>query len=221
MTEHRQHPGFLRRILARIVPLLGFSGSRDYWERRYRLGGHSGAGSRGENARYKADVLNAFIQTNHIESIVEFGCGDGHQLGMLKPIRYLGIDVSPSILEHCRRMYAGDASKRFQLDTEYSGERADLSMSLDVIFHLVEDQVYDNYIERLFSAADRYVIVYSSSVDKRDTHTPHVRHRDVAKDIAARFPDFERMTADEALLPAPTSQDRGLDIRFHLYRRKG
>lgn len=220
MTSKQPFSDMVRRITARILPLLRFSGSRDYWERRYKMGGHSGAGSRGENARYKADVLNAFIRRYDVASIVEFGCGDGYQLGMIDVTDYLGIDVSPTVLEQCRTLYAGEECKRFALDTEYAGERADLAMSLDVIFHLVEDPVYDAYLARLFAAGERFVIVYSTSVDKRDTHTPHVRHRDVARDVAARFPEFERMTDDEAGLPAPVSHDRGLDVVFHMYRRR-
>jgi SAM-dependent methyltransferase len=220
MTRPNPLSDMFRRVAARILPLIGFSGSKDYWERRYRLGGHSGAGSRGENARYKAEVLNGFIQRHGVGSIVEFGCGDGYQLGMLEVDRYLGIDVSPTVLEQCRATYAGDPRKRFLLDTEYQGETADLALSLDVIFHLVEDPVYDAYLERLFAAGERFVAVYSTSVDKRDTHTPHVRHRDVGRDIAQRFPQFERMTAEEAALPPPVSRDRGLEVVFHLYARR-
>lgn len=220
MTSNGPQTSMFRRIFARIVPLLGFSSSRDYWERRYRLGGNSGAGSRGENANYKAQALNGFIKRHEVTSMVEFGCGDGYQLGMIEVDSYLGIDVSPTVLHQCRKTYAGDARKRFLLDSEYTGEPADVAMSLDVIFHLVEDPVYESYLARLFAAGERYVIVYSTSEDKVDTRTPHVRHRDVARDIATRFPEFERMAGDEALLPPPVSTDRGLDVRFHFYKRR-
>jgi hypothetical protein len=210
----------IRSIIGRIAPLLSFGSSRKYWEMRYRLGGHSGTGSRGANARYKADVINRFIQTHDIGSLIEFGCGDGHQLGMIEVPRYLGIDVSPTILAKCRAMYADDSNKRFLLDNEYTGETATLAVSLDVIFHLVEDAVYDSYLSRLFAAGERYVMVYSTSTDMPDTGTPHVRHRDVARDIADRFPGFSRMVPDEAALPAPVSFDRGLPVTFLLYVRE-
>lgn len=210
----------IRAILGRIAPLLGFGGSRKYWETRYRLGGHSGTGSRGANARYKADAINHFIRSHHVGSIIEFGCGDGHQLGMIEVPRYTGIDVSPTILARCRAAYAGDSGKHFLLDSDYTGEAADLAISLDVIFHLVEDAVYDSYLSRLFSAAEEYVMVYSTSADMHDTGTPHVRHRDVARDIAMRFPGFSRMASDEAAIAAPVSFDRGLPVAFHLYKRE-
>jgi hypothetical protein len=60
----------------------GYS-SAAYWEARYRAGGHSGAGSRGRLAAFKADFLNALIRDNAIASAIEFGCGDGGQLALL------------------------------------------------------------------------------------------------------------------------------------------
>src|SRR5690606_32737098 len=43
MTSNSSLTEMFRRSVARIVPLFGFSSSKDYWERRYRLGGNSGA----------------------------------------------------------------------------------------------------------------------------------------------------------------------------------
>lgn len=212
----------LRAMLGRLAPLLGFRGSRHYWEMRYRIGGHSGEGSRGRSAAYKAQVLNDFIQRHGVRSAIEFGCGDGYQLNMLRIGDYTGVDVSETILRRCREMFANDPTKRFVSVDEYRGERSELSMSLDVIFHLVEDAVYDEYLERLFSAGERFVIVYSTNAeaDTDKSGLSHVRHRPVVDDIAHRFPDFERMATEEEALPEPVRFDRGLPTRFFIYARK-
>jgi SAM-dependent methyltransferase len=152
----------IRAFFGRLAPLLGFRGSRQYWETRYRIGGHSGEGSRGKVATYKAEVLNDFFRRHDVRSAVEFGCGDGYQLQMLQIPRYLGVDVSETILAHCRTLFAGDDGKRFVSVDAYAGETADVAMSIDVIFHLVEDEVYDEYLRRLFAAAERFVIIYST-----------------------------------------------------------
>ena len=54
--------------------------SDQLWEKRYAKGGNSGAGSYGKLAVYKAKVLNEFIEENknEVNSVVEFGCGDGN-----------------------------------------------------------------------------------------------------------------------------------------------
>ena len=61
----------IRAFFGRLAPLLGFRGSRQYWETRYRIGGHSGEGSRGKVATYKADVLNDFFRRHDVRSAVE------------------------------------------------------------------------------------------------------------------------------------------------------
>jgi SAM-dependent methyltransferase len=209
----------LRTLLGKLMPLIGFRGSKQYWEARYRLGGHSGNGSRGRNAEHKAAVLNNFIARHGTESIIEFGCGDGYQLGMLDCPEYIGVDVSPTVIRTCREKYAVDPGKRFMHLDEYDGSKADLSMSLDVIFHLVEDDVYEDYLDRLFSAGRRFVVIYSTSRDMRETGVPHVRHRDVAADCAQHYPSFRRMVEDESALPPPMAIDRGIPVQFLLYER--
>ena len=62
---------------------------------------------------------------------------------------------------------------------EYDGERADLALSLDVIYHLVEDGIYEAYMSRLFGSSDRYVIIYYSNTDMQEEgQSPHIRHRE-------------------------------------------
>jgi len=209
----------VRSLIGRMLPLLGFKSSKGYWESRYRMGGTSGEGSRGPNAEYKSQVINRFIAEHNVDSLIEFGCGDGYQLGMFDAKSYVGVDVSPTIVERCRSLYASDSSKSFiQLD-DYRGQKAALSLSLDVIFHLVEDSVYFDYMDRLFEASTEFVIIYSTSIEMRSTGTPHVRHRDCAADVAKRYPGFARIAAFEAALPPPVRFDRGHPTKFFAYER--
>lgn len=154
-----------------------FPGSRSYWERRYASGGNSGAGSYGELARFKARVLNEVVTELGLLDAIEWGCGDGHQLTLLRIASCTGVDVSESALARCRERFVDDASRRFMPVVAAAGLRADLSMSLDVLYHLVEDEVFDAYMRRLFESARRLVVVYSSNHDSTDTGAPHVRHR--------------------------------------------
>jgi len=156
--------------------LLG--GSAAYWEKRYSAGGDSGAGSFGPLAEFKAQVLNTFVADHRVQSVIEFGCGDGHQLGLAKYPRYLGFDVSSTAIAKCRERFGSDTTKSFRLLGDYRRDTADLTLSLDVIYHLVENETFDRYMRRLFEASRRYVIIYSSDSDAtpHDEGT-HVRHR--------------------------------------------
>jgi hypothetical protein len=72
---------------------------------------------------------------------------------------------------------------------EYAGEKADLVLSLDVIYHLVEDEVFEQYMRTLFGASDQYVIIYSSdSDDNRGYERTYIRHRNFTKWIQERLP---------------------------------
>lgn len=155
-----------------------FPGTIAYWERRYACGGDSGDGSFGKYARFKGEIVNRFVAEHDIRSVIEFGCGDGRQLRLARYPAYLGFDVSETAIEQCRRRFRNDPGKRFRLMRDCRDERADLALSLEVIFHLVEDQLFEAYMRTLFAAADRYVIIYSSNIDENPTPSPgHVRHR--------------------------------------------
>lgn len=155
-----------------------FLGSKEYWEKRYEAGGISGEGSYNHLAEFKADVINSFIKDNSIKTVIEFGFGDGNQLSLLKIPSYLGFDVSPTAVNICRSKFINDSTKKFKLMSEYHGEKAEITLSLDVIFHLIEEKVYKQYMERLFNAATKFVIIYSSNKkQKGEQKVSHFKER--------------------------------------------
>lgn len=164
----------------RCLRAVTFRDSTSYWEQRYAGGGNSGAGSYGCLAAFKARTLNNFVRQHAIATVVEFGCGDGNQLSLADYPNYVGIDVSAAAIQSCRRRFAGDPTKRFLLHEEFAenevSRAADLALSLDVVYHLVEDQVFRGYMSQLFDAARRFAIIYSSNFDALPP-VPHVRHR--------------------------------------------
>ncbi len=187
----RPLPGVRRLSLMR--QRLAFSGSASYWDRNYRRGGTSGGGSYGALGRGKAEFLNEFVLQHSIAAVVEFGCGDGHQVSLVDYPSYVGLDTSRSAIRLCQRRFRDDLAKSFFL---YDGAcfvnragvfEADMAISLDVIYHLVEDSVFEGYMAHLFAAARRYVVIYST--DTVMAHTgPHVRHRLISSWIAQNYP---------------------------------
>lgn len=163
-----------QRLINLWFSLLRFPGSGRYWELRYRLGGTSGAGSYGAEAEYKAAFLNAFFQDNAISEVIDFGCGDGNQAAQLELDSYLGFDVSEAAVAKCRERFAGRAGRRFAHISEYRGESIQCAMSLDVLYHIVEQDEFEAYLRRLFSAGRDWVIVYAADVD--EVQTPRGRH---------------------------------------------
>src|SRR5262245_61047310 len=87
------------------VDMLACKSSENYWIERDKRGGDSGRGSYGNLTQFKADVINQFVEENHIGTIIEFGCGDGNQLALAKFPSYIGFDISPDAIMQCKRIF--------------------------------------------------------------------------------------------------------------------
>ncbi len=168
-----------------------FPGSASFWETRYREGGTSGSGSYGLLAEFKAEILNDYVRSKDIRKVIEFGCGDGAQLELAAYPEYVGVDVTRFSIDRCSSRFASDPTKCFYLsDALPEGLGGfDLAMSLDVIYHLVEDSVFDSYMRTLFARAGRYVVIYASNYDLV-TDAPHLRHRKFTNWIAENRNDW-------------------------------
>lgn len=157
--------------------------SGKYWEKRYAEGGNSGAGSYNRLATFKAEIINEFVRENNVNLVLEWGCGDGNQLRLAEYPRYVGFDVSRKAVEICKSLFREDSTKEFiycggeDFKNNYVG---DLVLSLDVIYHLIEDEVYEKYMKRLFDSSKEYVCIYSSNYDE-GTKAEHVKHREFTK----------------------------------------
>lgn len=213
-----------RNLYWRILPVnlckRIFHSSGDYWEKRYRSGGTSGSGSYGKFAQFKAETLNSFVGENAIRSVIEFGCGDGNQLSLATYPRYLGIDVSGTAVALCRERHAGDRTKTFETLDEYKGETAELALSLDVIYHLVEDSIYEDYMRRLFDSAERFVAVYSSNTDdNHDVQGPHIRHRLFVAWVQKNAPEWALIRHIPNPYPYEGDGTRGSFADFFLFKR--
>ena len=204
-----------------------FRSSQQYWNDRYRYGGNSGAGSYGRLATFKAEILNKFIAHHGIQTIVEFGSGDGAQLELAQYPSYIGVDISSRAIALCQNKFAGDPSKRFVLAADPAARqlRAEAALSLDVIYHLVEDSVYHAYMVELTSAPDRFIAVYSSNLERpvRDAHVRHRRFTDWMQRHAPEWRLFQTVAnpyREDPLQPSDTSWadfyffERDLDARF-------
>ena len=141
-----------------------------YWEKRYAGGGNSGAGSYGDENKFKFSYIKSIIEKYGVSSVNDFGCGDGEQIQNLRTpyvdheVTYRGMDVSPTALNKCKARYENVSSFSFYSDPSEM-EAADLSLSLDVIYHIVDEDVYHTYLDTLFSKSNKYVLIYAMDHD--------------------------------------------------------
>ena len=85
-----------------------------------------------------------------------------------------------------------DTEKMFYEKQAYHQARTfDLSLSLDVIYHLVEDDVFSDYMDNLFRSSRKYVCIYASNTEEQiSDYAPHVRHRRFTDYIQNHFPSW-------------------------------
>jgi len=205
----------LKRLLKRIT----FRNSKKYWINRYNAGGHSGSGSYGHLAEFKGTIINDFLKANKIENVIEFGCGDGNQLRYLRISNYLGFDISEKAIRICRDIFREDKSKKFKLIDEYQNEQAELVISLDVIFHLIEDEIFEEYMNRLFSSSLKYVIIYSSNTDLNPIiHAPHFKHRHFSLWVEQKFSQYKLLAKIPNKFPFDGTENTSVSD-FYIYKR--
>lgn len=204
----------------------GFS-SKTFWENRYVQGGDSGAGSYGKFAKFKAEILNKFVKEKKIKRVLEFGCGDGNQTKLFKFPEYIGLDVSEKSISICKKIFSDDSKKSFFI---YSQDcfvdnlgifKSDLTLSLDVIYHLVEDRVFEGYMNDLFSSSRKYVIIYASNYnEQKDFQSQHVRHRKFTDWVEKNEKGWKLEQVIKNKYPIEKYGERGSFADFYIYVKK-
>ncbi|MEM9829423.1 MAG: hypothetical protein AAF944_02235 [Bacteroidota bacterium] len=200
--------------------------SVNYWEHRYATGGNSGAGSYGEQAIAKADIINQFVEKNSIESVIELGCGDGNQLTLANYPQYIGLDVSRTAITMCYSKFSTDTDKSFfYYEPQFFHDNlgvfnADLVLSLEVIFHIIEDDLYSLYLNHLVRMSKKYILVFGTNedrsvhLDKTGAAQQHLKHRKFSEDILGLNKNIELMR----VIDNPYSRKR--DSKFFVFQKK-
>ena len=201
-----------------------------YWESRYLNGGNSGAGSYGAEAQMKATIINYWIKEYNIRTITELGCGDGANLWLYDvPISYCGYDISPKAIELCEEKFHKHRNRLkyiFTTNMNMIDFDSDLCLSLDVWYHQIEDEDFEDYCKLLFEVGNwKYIIIYSTDTDSQFTEdgTPlakHVRFRPVL-DKVKEYPQWEVLFWSSGIRLSDDKNYRFPSLkRFFLLKRK-
>lgn len=212
---------YFKSVFKKNNPNKNFINSKQYWEDRYVSNRNSGAGSYGRLADFKAQIINQFVKDNNLSTIIEFGCGDGHQLSLARYPNYVGFDVSEKALNICRKKFKKDVTKSFFsiFDDTKKYIMAELTLSLDVIYHLVEDKVFHDYMTRLFNSSNQFVIIYSSNYESY--LAKHVRCRQFTDWISKHVADdWELQTFIRNKYPFDASNPNHTSMAdFYIYKK--
>lgn len=185
-----------------------------YWDKRYLSGGDSGAGSFGANSSWKADIVNQVISTYQVNTVLEFGCGDGNQLLKFEIPEYRGLDVSSMAVDTCREVFKNDKSKSFQVirpgsNVDFSS--AQLVMSLEVFMHITLEEDYLWTLEKIFESSGKFVLIQAPLFEYMlfPKHS-HEKYRDIFRYLIDYLDTWSII--DLFVHPSVTTADRRKNV---------
>lgn len=183
----------------------------NYWEIRYKSGGNSGSGSYNKIAEHKAEVINNYIVKYEIKTISDFGCGDGNQINMFKGFNiYTGFDISSFIIAKCINIFR-DRNNMFFVNSIIDLPTSDLCLSLDVIYHILDNDEYHNYMTNLFNKSNRFVLIFSTDHDDNNHDAKHILHHKFSDWVVEYYNEFKLIEViDNNLITG---------AKFYLYER--
>lgn len=151
------------------------------------------------------------------------GCGDGQQLRLSEYPRYIGLDVAPNALEDALRTCAGKGQYSFFLYRPTAFRDAsglmtsDLGISLDVIYHLTEEVVFESYMNTLFSMSDQSATSCAVRATGRTSLTTstsykHIRQWPVQNRVEYNQPEWKFACRVPNRYPFDSSNPRNTSI---------
>jgi len=188
--------------------------TKNIWESRYNNGGNSGNGTYNELYIFKRDIINDIINKYNIKNIIDFGCGDGNQIKEFNINKYVGIDIALSAINICKMKYKDDNTKSFFTYNEINNIKSqyDLSISLDVLYHILEEDLFIDYLKKIFNFSSKYILIYSSNYD--DHTEGHMHTRKFTNYVEKLFPNWVLNIKIKQIYPKKSSAD------FYLYEKK-
>jgi len=103
---------------------------------------------------------------------------------------------------------------------DYKGEKADLALSLDVIYHLIEDRAFNEYMGRLFNSAKMFVIIYSSNHNENEGYEgTHVKHRIFTDWVDSNLSNWELETCIPKRFKYYRETNEGSCSDFFIFRK--
>ena len=95
-----------------------------------------------------------------------------------------------------------------------------LSLSLDVIYHLVEFEVYEQYLHGLFAAAEKFVLIYSSNINSKTQDIAiHIEHRKFTDWVEKNKPDWKLKKMIKNKYPLQSNEEESF-ADFYIFEKR-
>jgi 2-polyprenyl-3-methyl-5-hydroxy-6-metoxy-1,4-benzoquinol methylase len=137
----------------------------NYWDKRYSSGGTSGEGSIGFLRDFKWDVIEKHV--GKVSDVIDVGCGDLSFWDGRDCDKYVGIDgseviIQKNMLKRPNWNFVVSYSDNEMISMLY---QADVVFCFDMLFHIMDDEVYEKTIENLARFSKKYIFIYTWDVN--------------------------------------------------------
>lgn len=131
----------------------------NYWNTRYMLGGGSGYKSQKEITGYTSYVWSIIEKTaGKQKDVIDVGCGDLLFWYERDCDKYLGIDISPRIINKNKKQRPNWSFITSSADAPLD-IHAETVICMNTLYHIMDDNVYNKIIDNLISWSDKWLMV--------------------------------------------------------------
>jgi len=121
---------------------MGNINSKEYWEKRFRTGNWGKAGSLQTMQYASYNIMHIDLNKNFSGTLLDFGCALGDSIpvyrNFLPNAKLLGIDISSSAIEQCKKRYGNLAT--FLSGDYRNTPKSDYIIASHVMEHLSNDR---------------------------------------------------------------------------------
>jgi len=149
----------------------------EYWNERFKLRKNVGWGSHPKSNWYKQkkDAVRRVLDKDNVLKVLDICCGDCKFIAELpqfqnNSIEYVGIEPTKSIYNQITKEFPDKTFLNItipELIKTTMNEEFDLIICYDMLFHLVDDKLYDDFIKWMFNRKTKFVIVSYSDVPEK------------------------------------------------------
>lgn len=133
----------------------------NYWDVRHSNGRTSGNGSIGCLRDFKWEKIEEHV--GKVNDVIDVGCGDLSFWDGRDCDNYVGIDCSEVVIQKniVKRPKWNFITSRSDNTMVSMLCKADVVFCFDMLFHIMEDDVYENTIENLTRFSKKHVFIYT------------------------------------------------------------
>jgi len=150
-----------------------------YWDQRFKDKGDVGWGSQKNSKWYKQkkEAVATALKTGKVKRVLDICCGDCKFIAELPEfqdgsIEYVGVEPTKAIYDQITKEFPDKTFLNITpselIKTDMNNGQFDLIICYDFLFHIVEDDLYHDFLKWMFNRDNKCVIVSYDDVEKKD-----------------------------------------------------